>query len=62
LAQPGGDWTADRLAADRNAAAGLPSERRRSQEVLGGAGRRWREQETRFGRRVDPDFAATGGR
>ena len=35
--------------------------RSRIQELLVAEGLRWREQETWFGQRVDPDFAAKGG-
>jgi hypothetical protein len=41
--------------------AGIPIRRSRIQEVLVGEGRRWREQETWFGKRVDPEFAAKRG-
>ncbi len=62
LGLPFGCWTYDRLAAYRNEVAGVPIKRRRIQEVLVAEGRRWRQQETWFGARVDPDFAAKRGR
>lgn len=62
LGLPFGDWTYDRLAAYANEVAGVALKRSRIQEVLVAEGLRWREQETWFGRRVDPDFAAKRGR
>ena len=62
LGLPFGDWTYDRLAAYLNEQAGIPIKRSRIQEVLVAEGLRWRQQETWFGRRVDPDFAAKRGR
>ncbi len=61
LGQPFGDWTYGRLAAYLNEVAGVPIKRSRIQEVLVAEGLRWRQQETWFGRRVDPDFAARRG-
>ena len=62
LGLPFGDWTYDRLAAYVNEAAGVPMKRSRIQELLVAEGLRWRQQETWFGQRVDPDFAAKRGR
>jgi transposase len=62
LGQPFGDWTYDRLAAYANEVAGVAIGRSRIQELLVAEGLRWRQQETWFGKRVDPHFAAKGGR
>ena len=62
LGQPFGDWTYDRLEAYLNEVADIPIKRSRIQEVLVGEGLRWRAQETWFGKRVDPEFAAKRGR
>jgi len=59
--RPFGAWTYDRLEAYLNEVAGIPIRRSRIQEVLVGEGLRWREQETWFGKRVDPEFAAKRG-
>lgn len=61
LGQPFGDWTYDRLAAYLNEAAGVAIKRSRIHELLVAEGLRWRQQETWFGKRVDPDFAAKRG-
>lgn len=61
LGQPFGAWTYDRLAAYLNEVAGIPIKRSRIQEVLVAEGLRWRQQETWFGKRVDPDFAVKRG-
>jgi transposase len=61
LDQPFGDWTYDRLEAYLNETAGIAIRRSRIQEVLVAEGLRWRQQETWFGKRVDPDFAAKRG-
>jgi transposase len=61
LGLPFGDWTYDRLAAYLNETAGIPIKRSRIQELLVAEGLRWRQQETWFGKRVDPDFAAKRG-
>jgi len=62
LGLPFGDWTYDRLAAYMDEVAGIPIKRSRIQEVLVAEGLRWRQEETWFGQRVDPDFAAQRGR
>ena len=61
LAQPFGDWTYDRLEAYLNETAGIAIKRSRIQELLVAEGLRWRQQESWFGKRVDPDFAAKRG-
>ena len=62
LGLPFGSWTYDRLAVYLNEAVGVPIKRSRIQEVLVAEGLRWRQEETWFGARVDPDFAAKRGR
>ena len=62
LGLPFGDWTYDRLEAYVNETAGIAIKRSRIQELLVAEGLRWRQQETWFGQRVDPDFAAKRGR
>lgn len=61
LGLPFGDWTYDRLEAYLNETAGIAIKRSRIQELLVAEGLRWRQQETWFGKRVDPDFAAKRG-
>jgi len=55
-------WTLDRLAAYLSEHKGIAMQRSRLGEVLLTEGLRWRKQETWFGERVDPDFAAKRGR
>ena len=55
-------WTLDRLAAYLSEQKGIAMKRSRLGEVLLTEGLRWRKQETWFGERVDPDFAAKRGR
>ena len=62
LGLPFGDRTYDRLVAYRNEVVGVAIKRSRLQEVLVAEGLRWREQETWFGKRVDPEFAVNRGR
>ena len=62
LGPPSGCWAHDRLAAYRNETAGVPIRRSRIRGVLVAEGLRWRQEETWLGARVDPDFAAKGGR
>ena len=57
LGLPFGCWTLDRLAAYLQEARGLPIKRSRIGDLLVAEGLRWRQQETWFGARVDPDFA-----
>jgi transposase len=59
---PFASWTLDRLAAYLAEEKDLPIQRSRIGELLAAEGLRWREQETWFGERVDPDFAAKRGR
>ena len=58
---PFGRWTRDGLEADLNAQKGLPITRSRIDERLLAEGRRWRQQETWCGERVDPAFAENRG-
>ncbi len=62
LGLPFGSWTLDRLAAYLNEERGIPIKRSRIGEVLVAEGLRWRTQETWFGERPDPEFAAKRGR
>jgi transposase len=62
LGLPFASWTLDRLAAYLNEEQSIPVKRSRISEILIAEGLRWREQETWFGERVDPDFAAKRGR
>ncbi len=61
LGLPFGCWTYDRLEAYLNEGGGLAIKRSRINEVLLAEGLRWRQDETWFGARVDPDFAAKRG-
>ncbi len=58
---PFGSWTLDRLEVYLNAQKGIPIKRSRIDEILIAEGLRWRQQETWFGERVDPDFAKKRG-
>jgi transposase len=62
LGLPFGSWTLDRLVAYLDAVHGITMRRSRMAEVLHAEGLRWRTQETWFGERVDPEFAAKRGR
>ena len=55
-------WTFARLAIYVQETHGVAMSRSRIHEVLQREGLRWRTQETWFGQRVDPDFAAKRGR
>ena len=55
-------WTLDRLVVYLSEQKGITMKRSRVNEVLLTEGLRWRQQETWFGERVDPDFAAKRGR
>jgi transposase len=55
-------WTFERLADYVQKQLGIPMKKTRLFEVLQEEGLRWRKQETWFGERVDPDFAAKRGR
>lgn len=61
LSLPFGSWTLDRLAAYLNEERGIAIKRSRIGEILQREGLRWRQQETWFGERPDPAFAAKRG-
>jgi transposase len=61
LGLPFQSWTLDRLAAYLAEAKGIAMKRSRLDEVLLTEGLRWRKEETWFGERVDPEFAAKRG-
>ena len=54
-------WTLDRLVTYLSEQQGITMKRSRLNEVLLTEGLRWRKQETWFGERVDPEFAAKRG-
>lgn len=62
LALPFQSWTLDRLVAYLSEQKGIAMKRSRVNEVLLTEGLRWRQQETWFGERVDPNFAQKRGR
>lgn len=62
LGLPFKSWTLDRLVTYLSEQKGITMKRSRLNEVLLTEGLRWRKQETWFGERVDPDFAAKRGR
>jgi transposase len=62
LGQAFGSWTFVRLARYLNEDQGIAIKHSRIHEILHAEGLRWREQETWFGARVDPDFARKRGR
>ena len=62
LGLPFASWTLDRLVAYLGEAKGIAMRRSRVGEVLQREGLRWRQEETWFGVRVDPDFARKRGR
>jgi transposase len=62
LGLPFGSWTLDRLVAYLHETHGITMQRSRIGEILQAEGVRWRTQETWFGERVDPAFAAKRGR
>ena len=62
LSLPFSSWTLDRLAAYLNEERGIAIKRSRIGEILQAEGLRWRQQETWFGERPDPAFAAKRGR
>jgi len=62
LGQSFGSWTFDRLAHYLHEQHGIAIKRSRLHEVLHAEGLRWREEESWFGARVDPDFAQKRGR
>ena len=61
LGLPFASWTLDRLAAYLQEEHGIAMKRSRIGEILQGEGLRWRQQETWFGERPDPAFAAKRG-
>jgi transposase len=62
LGLPFGSWTLDRLASYPHEERGIAMKRSRIDELLVREGLRWRTQETWFGERVDPQFAAKRGK
>lgn len=62
LGLPFASWTLDRLAAYLHEHKGITMKRSRIGEILQAEGLRWRQQETWFGERPDPTFAAKRGR
>jgi transposase len=54
-------WTFERLAAYVQEHLGLPIKKTRVFEILRDEGLRWRQQETWFGQRLDPEFAQKRG-
>src|SRR3954452_20590488 len=62
LGLPFASWTLDRLVAYLGEAKGIAMRRSRVGEILQREGLRWRQEETWFGQRVDPDFARERGR
>ena len=61
LGLPFASWTLDRLVAHL-AGQGIAMRRSRISEILIQEGLKWRREETRFGERVDPEFARERGR
>jgi transposase len=61
LGLPFASWTLDRLEAYLNDTKGILIKRSRINDVLLREGLRWRQQESWFGERVAPDFAAKRG-
>lgn len=61
LGQPFGSWTFVRLARYLNEEKGIAIKHSRVHVILRREGLRWRQQETWFGARVDPDFAQKRG-
>ncbi|MHB0870568.1 MAG: helix-turn-helix domain-containing protein [Chloroflexota bacterium] len=61
LGLPFASWTLDRLEAYLNEEKGIAIKRSRIDEILLAEGLRWRTQESWFGERVDPEFAAKRG-
>jgi len=61
LGLPFASGTLDRLQAYLNEVKGIAIKRSRINELLLDEGLRWRQQESWFGERVDPDFAAKRG-
>ena len=61
LGLPFASWTLDRLEAYLNETKGIAIRRSRIDDILLNEGLRWRQQETWFGERVDPEFAEKRG-
>jgi transposase len=61
LGQAYSSWTLDRLVAYLAEQEGICMKRSRLDELLLAQGLRWRKQESWFGARVDPEFAAKRG-
>ena len=61
LGLPFASWTLDRLATYLHEEQGIAMKRSRIAEILQTEGLRWRQQETWFGERPDPAFAAKRG-
>jgi transposase len=62
LGLPFASWTLDRLQAYLSGHKGIGIKRTRIDEILIAEGLRWRKQETWFGQKADPEFAAKRGR
>ncbi len=62
LGQAFASWTFERLATYLNEVEGIAIKHSRVHEILTEEGLRWRQQETWFSAKVDPDFAAKRGR
>lgn len=61
LGLPFASWTLDRLEVYLNEVKGIGVKRSRIDDLLLQEGLRWRQQESWFGERVDPDFAQKRG-
>jgi transposase len=61
LGLPFASWTLDRLATYLHEHKGIALKRSRLDEILLQEGLRWRQQETWFGERIDPEFAKKRG-
>jgi transposase len=61
LGLPFASWTLDRLEAYLNEEKQIPIKRSRIDDLLIEEGLRWRQQETWFGERPDPEFAKKRG-
>lgn len=61
LGLPFACWTLDRLAAYLSESKGVTIKRSRISELLVAEGLRWRQQETWFGQKADPEFAQKRG-
>ena len=61
LGLPFASWTLDRLATYLHEHKGIALKRSRLDEILLQEGLRWRQQETGFGERIDPEFAKKRG-